>query len=135
MKFWVAIVLLFFMLNSYGQNLDSCGVDNSSHLNSFESVYLNDYFSKQRGSFDFTGKKILFVTGSKGTRIGNKTGYFNDIKLWNKDNSMIATDLILFTEEEKIQSGGFDGMLTYWAKVPPNKNKLFKKIKSYNELE
>lgn len=130
MKFWVTIVLLFFMLNSYGQNIDSCGLDNSTNLNSIESVYLNDYFSKQRSSFDFTGKKILFVTGSKGTLIGNKKAYFNDIKLWNKDNSKIATDLILFTEEEKIQSGGCDAMLTYWVKVPPNKKKLFKKIKS-----
>lgn len=130
MKFWVTIVLLFFMLNSYGQNIDSCGLDNSSYLNSFESVYLNDYFSKQRDTFDFTGKKILFVTGSQGTRIGKKKAYFKDIKLWKKDNSMIATDLILFTEQEKKQYGGFDGMLTYWAKVPPNKKKLFKKKKN-----
>jgi hypothetical protein len=91
---------------------------------------LNDYFSKQRGSFDFIDKKILFVTGSKGTRIGNKKAYFNNIKLWKKDNAMIATDLIIFTEQEKKQYGGYDGILTYWAKVPPNKNKLFKIIKS-----
>jgi hypothetical protein len=76
MKFWVTIVLLFFMLNSYGQNIDSCGLDNSSYLNSFESVYLNDYFSKQRDTFDFTGKKNTICNWKQGNSYWQKEGIF-----------------------------------------------------------
>jgi len=130
MKYFLTIVFYFFIISSYGQSLDSCGIDNNPKLNIYESKYLNEYLKNQRDTFDLTGKQIIFVTGSGGGVIGEKKEYFADIKEWNNKNSRIATALVILTTEEKIESGGYDAILTYWVKIFPNKKKIIEKIKT-----
>jgi hypothetical protein len=130
MKYFLTTVYYFILIYSFGQNLDSCGVDNNSKLTIFESKYLNEYLKNQRDTFDLTGKQIIFVTGSSARTIGEKKEYFTDIKEWNLRNSKIATDLVVLTREEKIESGGYDAILTYWVKFLPDKKKIFEKIKT-----
>ncbi len=130
MKYSLTTVFYFVIIYSFGQNLDSCGVDNNSKLTVFESKYLNEYLKNQRDTFDLTDKEIIFVTGSSASKIGGKKEYFSDIKEWNKNNSNIATNLIILTSEEKIESGGYDAILTYWVKFLPNKKKIFEKMKT-----
>lgn len=129
MKYFLTMLFYLFVISSYGQNLDSCGIDNNPKLTEYESQYLNEYLKNQRDTFDLTGKKIIFVTGSGGGVIGDKREYFSDVKSWERNNARIATELVILTREEKIESGGYDAILTYWVKILPNKRKIIEKIK------
>ncbi|MEY5049942.1 MAG: hypothetical protein RLZZ175_3301 [Bacteroidota bacterium] len=142
MKFIVTTILIFFSLAVFGQNIDSCGVDNNAKLTLQESKFLNNYLLDLRLSFDFTGKQIIFVTNPSGERISTKTEYFSEIKNWNtqfrnetilsESNKKIATTLIILSEKEKIESGGYDAILTYWVKVvtESRKKKIIEEVKS-----
>ncbi len=130
MKYFLTTFFYFFLISSYGQILDSCGIDNNPKLTIYESKYLNEYLKNQRDTFNLTGKQIIFVTGSGGSVIGEKKKYFSDIKEWNNNNLRIATELVILTSEEKIESGGYDAILTYWVMILPNKKKIIEKIKT-----
>ncbi|PSR55816.1 hypothetical protein AHMF7605_21100 [Adhaeribacter arboris] len=129
MKIVLTLLLLLSISSLHGQGLDSCGVDNKPRLNRYESELLNEYLKNHKGNFDFTNKNVVFVTGSSGSIIATKKSYFTNIKDWNKKNSRIATSLIVLSEEEKVESGGYDAMVTYWVKVLGSKRKVIKKIK------
>jgi len=130
MKYFLTTFFYFIIIYSFGQKIDSCGIDNNSKLTVFESKYLNEYLKNKRDTFDFTGKKIIFITGSSGKTIGKKKDYFLNINEWNLSNSKIATELFVLTREEKIQSGGCDAILTYWVMIMPNKKKIIEKLKT-----
>ena len=136
MKRIFSLILCFQSCLIFGQNLDSCGLDNQAFLNQNESLYLNEYFKESKDGFDFTGKKILFVTGSNGGTFGFKKNYFVSVKEWSKESrGKIATDFIPFNEEEKINSGGYDAILTYWVKVLITEKKKAKLIQRLNSLK
>ena len=116
MKAHLFLVVLLIPFNVLGQNLSRCGLDNNPILTKTESDYLNAYLMEQRNGFDFGNKKVIFVTGSSGNRIGTKKEYFDDIKEWEKIDSKVATGIVVLTEEEKSRSGGYDVMVTYWVK-------------------
>jgi hypothetical protein len=142
MKINLTIILFFFSLSVFGQNIDSCGIDNNSKLTSFESDFLNNYLKESRDTFNFKEKKIIFVTYPSGNKIGTKVEYFTEIKNWDlkykdnegitESNKKIATTLITLTEKEKNDSGGYDAILTYWVKFLTNnqKKKVIKQIKT-----
>ena len=46
-------------------------------LSTREAELLNSLLEKSRNTFDFQGKKVVFVTGSSGSRILPKVEYFN----------------------------------------------------------
>ena len=48
------------------RQLDTMGIDSSQLLTSHESTYFNLVFKKSRQDFDFTNKKVAFMTGSNG---------------------------------------------------------------------
>ena len=126
----ILIVLLFLSITcGYSQHPLKCGIDDIPQLNSCESELLNEYLKNEKGSFDFTNKKILFITGSSGSTIGSKKSYFEDLKSWNERNERIATTVILLTEKEKVESGGYDAVVTYWVKVFGGTRRVIKKIK------
>lgn len=134
MKFLSGIMVLFLLLGStvFSQILvlDMSKIDNNSTLNKYESDFLNHYLKDERKQFEFTDKRIIFVTGSTGNEIRSKIDYFNEIDNWNKKyNRKIATSLYIFNDEENEESGGYDAILTYWVKTVPNKQKIIKKVK------
>lgn len=70
----VVMLSTIFSLSILGQNLDQCGLDNNPELTQVESEFLNEFLG-----FDFMDKKVVFVTGSNGTLIGNKIEYFDNV--------------------------------------------------------
>ncbi len=67
MKIISIIILLLISINTFGQNLSECGIDNDTKLTQVESQFLNEYIDNARDKgFDFTGKKVLFITGNTG---------------------------------------------------------------------
>jgi hypothetical protein len=87
-------------------------------LNKYESAYLNEIF-KEKG-FDFTGKKIGFLTKRKEeVDVSNKKRYFEEEKrLLLHDYSTIGGILYIFDEKQKEESGGYDAAIYYyWSLV------------------
>lgn len=112
----ISILFLTGLINlAIGQS--ACEQDNIPTLNEGEAEFLNNYFNETRELFDFRGKKIVFVSGSTGKTYITKHQYFEDIRKWNDANSKISTSLIVFTEKEKKESGGYDAIVTAWVKV------------------
>jgi len=74
--------------------------------------------SEQRKGFDFTGKKVLFITGKRGEGIGNKSKYFDYVKEWDKSGNKIATWVVELNDDEKelIEKTDYDVIVTYWVK-------------------
>ena len=112
------LLLMFISINSIGQNLAECGIDNNPKFTQTESDFLNEYMNDvQRKDFDFTG--------ISGKIIGTKSNYFDYIKEWNKNGNKIATWVVeLNTKQiEKIHSAGYDVIVTYWVKKLSNRQK------------
>ncbi|AXP82820.1 hypothetical protein CJ739_3760 [Mariniflexile rhizosphaerae] len=126
------IILLLISANIFGQNLSGCGIDNNPKLTQTESEYLNAYLIEKRNGFDFKNKKVIFITGNSGNQIGTKKEYFDYIKKWNKKNSKVATGIEILTDEQKIESDGYDVIVTYWVKVltKKRKRKILNEIKA-----
>jgi len=78
---------------------------------------------EQRNNFDFSDKKVIFVTGNSAHQFGTKSEYFDQIKEWNKDGNKIPTWVVELNENEKINSNGFDVIVTYWVKTLTKKRK------------
>lgn len=128
----LTIILILISINLSGQNLSECGIDNNPKLTQSESEFLNEYMTDyNKQNFDFTNKKVIFVTGNSGNKIGTKSTYFDEIKQRNQTDDKIATWVVKLTEEEQIQSG-YDVIVTYWVKVVTErrKRKILNEIKA-----
>jgi hypothetical protein len=100
------------------EQLGKMGIDNCSLLNTYESAYFNVIFEKSRKDFDFTGKKIGFITGSNGKTKSNKTNYFRlERDRFNRNTTTNGGTLYIFDAEQKEKSGGYDAAIVYWSKV------------------
>jgi hypothetical protein len=88
--------------------------------------------NEQRKNFNFKNKKVIFVTGKSGEQIGTKSDYFEYIREWNKNGNKIATWIVELKENEKIYSGGYDVIVTYWVKMftEKRKKKILKLVKA-----
>ena len=91
----------------------------------------------QRKGTDFTGKKVIFITGNCGKTIGTKSEYFDYIEEWNSKGNKIATCVVELNanEKEKINSAGYDVIVTYWVKMLTKRRKriIASKIKPLNK--
>jgi hypothetical protein len=124
MKYYLHILLLLASANFYANNLENCGLDNNPALTDDEAAFLNTYFGEDTDGFDFKGKKILIVTGAEGSRFETKAEYFRDIKQRLQESGLpVATTPYPLTEMEKIQSGGYDAVITHWVNEPISKEK------------
>lgn len=125
MKNYLRLLLLLASANFYGHNLENCGLDNNPALTDDEAAFLNAYFGENEGEgFDFKGKKVLIVNGAQGLRFESKTEYFKDIKQRLEQSGLpVASTPIPLTQMEKIQSGGYDAVITHWVDEPMTKEK------------
>jgi hypothetical protein len=75
-------------------------------------------FEKTRKEFNFTSKKIAFLTGSSGKTIGDKKEYFESerVSLQRGNTHPNPAQLLVFTAEQKAESGGYDAAIVYWSK-------------------
>ncbi|MDV6169332.1 hypothetical protein R1T16_12925 [Flavobacterium sp. DG1-102-2] len=125
MKNYLHLLLLLASANFYGHNLENCGLDNNPALTDDEAAFLNAYFGENESEgFDFKGKKVLIVNGAQGLRFESKAEYFKDIKQRLEQSGLpVATTPIPLTQMEKIQSGGYDAVITHWVDEPMTKEK------------
>jgi len=133
MRTFLATIVFFISVNSFSQNLDELGIDENPNLTEAESKFLTDYMTnEQRDNFNFENKKVIFVTGNNGNQLGTKSKYFDNIREWNKNGNKIATWVVELKENEKIYSGGYDVIVTYWVKMftEKRKKKILKLVKA-----
>lgn len=133
MRIFLTTIVFFISVNSFSQNLDELGIDNNPNLTEAESKFLTDYMTnEQRKNINFKNKKVIFVTGESGHQLGTKSKYFDNIREWNKNGNKIATLVVELKENEKIYSGGYDVIVTYWVKMftEKRKKKILKLVKA-----
>ena len=120
MKNYLHLLLLLASMGVTAHELQKCGLDANPALTDEEAAFLNEYFSEQeRNGFDFTGKKVLILAGPAATTLKSKDQFFKSItKRLEVSPLPIASQPYPLTREEKIQSGGYDVLLTLWNKVP-----------------
>lgn len=123
-QLFTAFVLMFFLYSVNAQQIiEHCGLDNDAKLNNDEAQFLNNYY-KDRGAFDFSEKKLAFITGGGGAIISSKSEYFSHVKQWKDNhNTTIETKLVVLTSEEKESSGGYDAIILFWVKFFPKSQK------------
>jgi hypothetical protein len=93
-------------------------------LNKQEAEILNSLLESSRDMFDFNGKKIVFVTGSSGSRILSKTDFFNTcVNPWIAKGDTPQIFMVLLTQQEKEKSGGYDAIVLSWVKIFTDKQK------------
>ncbi len=134
MKNYLHLLLLMASMGMYAQHIEKCGLDNSPALTDEEAAFLNEYFGEDRKGFDFTGKKVLILGGSAGMSLYGKIDYFKSIKDRIAQTTVpIASHPYPFTEAEKMKSGGYDAVLTFWTKVPMTPDKKERIIRRVGE--
>lgn len=110
--------------------LENCGNDDDPALNNAESSYLNAVMYRHpKRPYDFSHKRIAFVTGTSGKTFSGKQAYFDLEKkrLRDRNNtSLNGGQLVIFDELEKQQSGGYDAAIVYWSKLLATKKGLIK---------
>lgn len=136
------LIIIFTLLTNVciGQEvlIDSCGTDSSATLNQYEVLYFNQSLEKprMRSNFDFQNKKIGFAYGNFGKDVISKKEYFDRWgKEYYKNDSHVGNQLIILTEDEKEQSGGFDAIIISWSKIlvsGRHRDKLIEKLKRKN---
>ena len=106
-------------------------IENNLLLNETEGAYLNKIFETTRKDFDFTNKKIGFLTGSSGKILSSKEHYF-DMHKKHSTNANYPCDngtLYVFDASQKTESGGYDAAITYWNKFVIPIEEVVKRLK------
>lgn len=112
--------------------IDKTGDNNSPILNECECKYLNFYFQKYKGAFDFCGKKIYFLKGNIGTIKSDKIEYFENIKLIISKGmlpSLGMQQLIIFDKCEA-KDIGYDVVVVLGSKKYLTKKDVIKRLKT-----
>jgi hypothetical protein len=118
------LFILLFLSYLTGNAQSDLNLSTEFRLTNSESKTLNYIFQKKRKAFDFNGKIVAFTEGTTGTHIVRKADFF--VKYLNpvieiKSRNVCA--LILLTNEEKLESGGFDAVIMSPAKIFANKQR------------
>ena len=132
--------MLFFNMNLFGQvrnfneipkaileQLDKMGIDNSPLLNSHESAFLNVIFKDSLKGFDFTNKKIGFL--SAGSKRNKKEFFKEERERYYNNSTTINGTLYIFDATQKKESGGYDAAIVYWSKFLLPVDKVVNKLK------
>lgn len=133
--------LLICPIGALGQDLTDCGVNDNPELNGNEAKFLNTYFAGRPDTFDFRYKKLLFVYGSSGTLKGSKSWYFEQIRQKTKDQPgskpfvISGSGIVVLSESERIASGGYDAIITYYVKQFTNRRKRITVRDSGREIQ
>ena len=100
-------------------NLNKMGVNNSPMLNEQEGLFLNFVFQTDSVEINLVGKKVAFL--------GSKKEYF---EVTRKDSIIVGgSNLYIFNEVQKIDSGGYDAAFTYWKKFVVPSQGIVKTLK------
>lgn len=112
--------------------LEEMGKDTLPTLNVCESEYLNLSYQKDKGTFDFCGKKVAFFKGNTGTIKSTKKEYFDVEKLFiYQKESFYNTgsgQLIIFNENE-VNKTGYDAVIISLSKKYIKSKEVVKRLK------
>lgn len=133
-------MMLFYSINLIGQvrifdsipndilkQLDKMGVDELPLLNCHESAFLNVIFKDCLKGFDFTNKKIGFLSG--GSKRNKKEFFIEERERYNNNSTTINGTLYIFNATQKAESGGYDAAIVYWSKFIIPVEKVVKRLK------
>lgn len=137
MKYHVTAFYLFVTLWVNAQNTDSLVIDNHPFLNVHEVELLNVLLGDVRADFDFTGKKVAFITGNTGRTVVSKSNYFkHSVIPWIENGAKPQIFMEPLTEEEKVRSGGYDVLVMSWVKVytPKTHRKVIAELGAREEI-
>lgn len=107
------------------QCIDKTEQDSSAELDICEATFLNYFFEKQRGSFSFDGKSVLFLTGNYGAIKSTKNTFFSDIKKGLKIVSIpnhSMRQLLIFDDSDRKNTGYYVAIITGSKKFLTNKD-------------
>lgn len=131
MRILALIISFFLATNIFGQSTDSLGIDNNVTPTRQEIDFLNASLKNNQVIFDFTNKKIAFVTGSSGGNLISKQNYFlTCVRPWTDKGSLPQILFVRLTPEEKQKSNGYDAIVMSWVKVFTDKqrNKIIEQL-------
>ena len=88
-------------------------------LNEQEGLFLNFVFQTDSVEINLVGKKVAFL--------GSKKEYF---EVTRKDSIIVGgSNLYIFNDVQKIESGGYDAAITYWKKFVVPSQGIVKTLK------
>lgn len=116
-KLLLLIAGSIFSISTFAQQADSLGVDNSPLLNAQESAFFNKRFEKERGDFDFAGKKAAFISGGNAGTPSDKISYFSDVKEWREKHDRDISSYVIFLSDDERKLCGYDVFVTRWSMV------------------
>jgi hypothetical protein len=131
MKTAILITTFLSTLALFAQNADGIGINDNPILNTNEVELLNALLNDARGGFNFTDKKVAFVTGSVGRTIVSKSDYFrNSVLPWIEKGAKPQIYMVELTGDEKLRSGGYDVLVLSWVKVftPKSQEKVIRQL-------
>ena len=98
-------------------------------LNETETAILNQYLLNKTPFDNFNIKKFIFIRGN-GTNIITKDDFFQEInKSISKYGEIKGTYCYEFSDTEKNENGGFDGMIIIWSKLNMSETRKEKILK------
>lgn len=96
-------------------HFDKLGLNRNPLVNDYEADFLNRKLYKQRGGFDFTGKRVAFVVGNTADTLSSKPDYFEENISYLTLNKLGTLDeLLVLTPHEQALSNGYDAVVLSW---------------------
>jgi len=125
---WVCLASTLLSFSTFGQNsVETIGFDYVPTLSTNEFTILLD---DVRGKFEWSGKKMAYVTGSLGRSIQPRETYLEIIKRYPDSILDRHFKLHFLSKEEKELSGGYDGIISFYVKrfSKLDRRKVIKKL-------
>ncbi|WP_300675605.1 hypothetical protein [Soonwooa sp.] len=98
-------------------------------LNETEVAILDQYLLNKTPFDNFKNKKFIFIRGN-GTNIITKDDFFQEAnKSISKNGEINGTYCYQFSNTEKNENGGFDGMIIMWSKINMSETRKEKILK------
>ncbi len=132
MKYGLSILLFIIQFGLFSQNVENEKEKSNDSLSPQETEILNEIFSESDPDFDFQNKRIAYVAGTTGNIILTKDEFFKKyMDPIVDDEKRNVCNLIILTESEKIESGGYDAVILTPAKLFTDKdrNEMIKMLK------
>lgn len=130
MKTLLLLWFTFFSSILFAQTTDSSLHRDYSKITKQDAALLNAALQDKLQGFDFTDKKVAFVTGSLGNSIMFPDNW---VIKYLKPETIIS--FVNLSAEEKEKSGGYDAIVIYYVKMfsDKQKRKIIKRLKSQNK--
>jgi hypothetical protein len=107
------------------------GKDTIPTLNVCESKFLNFCFQKEKGTFDFCGKKMAFFKGNIGTIKSTKKEYFDvEKELIHKGFYPSPGGQLIILNEDEAKKTGYDVVFIVYNKRYITNKEVVKRLKS-----